>query len=181
MIDETFIDDLRKHLKESKDYVELVDKLVIPHIGSLDSLITEISRETKKPDYSLDIEVLQEYYLKISSELYLAIDKLKQFEIYSSLAKATEIEVYNKTYLSESISVTENGKKPAVEELKIRASSKSKKEALINTVYSSAYKAIKSKIDAGTMVADTLKNIIKAKTSLEFSISQTNTNTNRGV
>lgn len=169
----SFIETINNHKKDAQDYIEVVNKLTLGQTQTLDNLVDEIVTTIRKPDYEIEIEKLQEYYLKISSELYLMVDKLKQFEIYSSLAKSNESETYNFAYLEETKA---EGKKPAVEELKIRAGVKTQKASLVNTVYASAYKIIKSKIDAGNNIADTLKNIIKVRTSLEFTTNQSNNN-----
>lgn len=174
-MEETFIQSIRNHKVEAEDYIGIVNQLTKEQTDNLDNLIQEITSLTRKKDYEIEIGVLQEYYLKLSSELYIMVDKLKQFEIYSSLAKANESEEYNNAYLKESTVDTGN-KKPAVAELQIRASNSSKKASLVNTVYASAFKTVKSKVEAGNMVADTLKNIIKARTSLEFTTNQSNNN-----
>lgn len=161
------------HIMDSQDYIELVNKLTSEQTKPLDDLIQQIIALTKQPDYILDMNELQDKYLMLSSELYIMLDKLKQFEIYASLAKSNETESYNNAYLEES-TTNDGTKKPAVAELQIRASNKTKKQTLVNVVYSSAFKSIKSKIEAGNNVADTLKNIIKAKTSLEYTTNQAN-------
>ena len=163
--------DIQKHVDDAKDYLELVDKLVNPQTKTLDDLVANIISEINKPDYSIDIEDIQSFYLRLSSELYLMIDKLKQFEIYQSLAKKSESESYNNAYLEEA---TTDGKKPTVAELQIKAEAKSKKESLVNTVYASAYKTIKSKVDAGNNLADALKNILKVRANIELTASQMN-------
>ena len=162
--------DVINHLEEAKDYIELVDKLVQPQTTYLDTLISDVKDIIKQPDYTIDIDVLQTYYLKLSTELYNMVDKSKQFEIYSSLAKVNETESYNNAYLVEMTST--EGKKPTVKELEIRAETKAKKEKLVNAVYASAFKTIKSKIDAGNMIADTLKNIIKVRINVDFTTNQ---------
>lgn len=168
---------VESHITDSRDYIEIVDKLTSEQTKTLDDLIQKIVTLTKQPDYILDINELQDYYLRLSSELYIMLDKLKQFEIYASLAKSNETESYNNAYLEES--TTQDGtKKPAVAELQIRASNKTKRQSLVNVVYASAFKSIKSKIESGNNVADTLKNIIKAKTTLEYTTNQSN---NRGA
>lgn len=158
------------HVEDAKDYIELVNKLIDPQTQQLDILIRDITALIKQPDYMIDVDTLQLYYLKLSTELYSMVDKSKQFEIYSSLAKVNETESYNNAYLTESLIV--DGKKPTVKELEIKAENKAKREALVNTVYSSAFKTIKSKIEAGSMIADTLKNIIKAKINIDFTANQ---------
>ena len=159
------------HVDDAKDYLELVDKLVQPQTKDLDELVSQIILDINKPDYLLDTDSIQTYYLRLSSELYLMVDRLKQFEIYSSLAKKSETESYNNAYLQESVTAE---KKPTVAELQIKAEAKSKKESLVNTVYSSAFRTMKSKVDAGSNLADTLKNILKLRTNIEFATSQLN-------
>lgn len=161
------------HRSESIDYIELVNQIVDPEVKDLDLLVNSISELLKKPDFDLIIGDLQYYYLKLSTELYFMVDKLKQFEIYTALAKSNQTESYNEAYLSESVA---SDKKPAVAELQIRAENASKKQSLINTVYNSAFKAVKSKIDAGNNLADTLKNIIKVKTNIDFTNQQSENN-----
>ena len=164
-------DEILENVEESKDYIDLVDKLVKPHIESLDTLMLEIDKEITKPDYEMNINTIQSYYGKLSSRLYFMVDKLKYFEIYSSNAKANEQEAFNNAYLDE---ITSSDKKPAVAELNIKSESKSKKQSLANIVYASALKTVKAKIDAGITMVDTLKNILRAKTNLEYSSSFTN-------
>lgn len=158
-------ENVMNHIEDAKDYLELVDKLVTPQTVSLDKLVAVVLDEINQPDYMIDIDNIQAYYLKLSSELYLMVDKLKQFEIYSSLAKRSESESYNNAYLQESVSAD---KKPTVAELQIKAEAKSKKEALVNTVYASAFKTMKSKVDAANNLADSLKNILKLRANIEF-------------
>lgn len=161
--------DIIDHFNNSEDYIQIVDRLTEKHTSVLDNIIKDITKLLKQPDYTIDNQELEGFYLKLSLELYNVVDKLKEFEIYSSLAKANESETYNNAYLSESIS---SDKKPAVAELQIRAELKSKKESLVNTVYASAFKNIKSKIEAGNSVLDTIKNVIKNRLSLEFNSNQ---------
>lgn len=176
---EDFSKDILEHKDECNDYIELVNKLTSSQTIKLDTLIQEIVDLMQQPDYMLDIDKIQSYYLKISSELYIMVDKLKQYEIYSSMAKSTETESYNRAYLEASIP-SDGAKKLTVAELQIKAGEASKKESLINTVYASALKSVKAKIDSGNMVADTLKNILKTRVNIEFTASQTN-NLSRGV
>lgn len=161
--------DIIDHFNNSEDYIQIVDRLTEKHTSVLDNIIRDITKLLKQPDYTIDNQELESFYLKLSLELYNVVDKLKEFEIYSSLAKANESETYNNAYLSESIS---SDKKPAVAELQIRAELKTKKESLVNTVYASAFKNIKSKIEAGNSVLDTIKNVIKNRLSLEFNSNQ---------
>lgn len=171
-------EDVLKHQEEAKDYIDLVNKLTNEQTTHLDNLILNISNLLKNPEDQIEISILQPYYLKLSTELYMMVDKLKQFEIYSSLAKSNKTEAYNSNYIAESVAYE---KKPAATELQIRAEIKSKKESLIDTIYSSAFKTIKSKIDAGNSIADTLKNIIRTKYNIEYSSNQLdNMNTIRG-
>lgn len=158
-------ENVMNHIEDAKDYLELVDKLVTPQTASLDKLVAVVLDEINQPEYMIDIDNIQAYYLKLSSELYLMVDKLKQFEIYSSLAKRSESESYNNAYLQESVTAD---KKPTVAELQIKAEAKSKKEALVNTVYASAFKTMKSKVDAASNLADSLKNILKLRANIEF-------------
>lgn len=173
------IEDIENHLNESKDYIELVDKLTKEHTQRIDSLIDEATELTKNPDYSIDMSSLQICYINLATELYRMIDKLKQFDIYSSLAEIKEVESFNNAYLTET--TIDTGKKPTVKELEIKAENKSKKESLINIVYKSAFKAIRDKINAGNLVVDTLKNIIRLKLNTDFSTNQTNNNKVEGV
>lgn len=171
-------EDILKHKEEAKDYISLVNKLTNEQTVNLDKLISDIANLLKTPEEQLEISVLQPYYLKLSIELYMMVDKLKQFEIYSSLAKSNETEAYNSNYIAESIAYD---KKPSATELQIRAEIKAKKESLINTIYLSAFRTIKNKIDAGNSIADTLKNIMKTKCNVEYSSNQLdNINTTRG-
>lgn len=158
-------ENVMNHIEDAKDYLELVDKLVTPQTASLDKLVAVVLDEINQPDYMIDIDNIQAYYLKLSSELYLMVDKLKQFEIYSSLAKRSESESYNNAYLQELVTAD---KKPTVAELQIKAEAKSKKEALVNTVYASAFKTMKSKVDTASNLADSLKNILKLRANIEF-------------
>lgn len=170
--------EILNHIEESKDYLSLVDKLTKPITTPLDNLIGEISELLKSPDYLIPTDKLQPFYIKIATELYILVDKLKQFEIYSSLSKSKETEKYNEQYLLEAVAYE---KKPSATELQIRAELKAKKESLVNTIYNSAFKNIKSKIDAGNMIADTIKNILRSRVNLEFSSGQLdNMNTIRG-
>ena len=153
------------HIDNSKDYLELVDKITFEHTQNLNNLIQEINMLIQSDRDLIDLNLLQVEYLKLSVELFNMVDKLKKFEIYSSLAKANEAESYNNSYLAESVAYE---KKPSATELQVRAEAKSKKESLINTIYKSAFQLIKSKIDAGNAVADTLKNILKVKSNLEY-------------
>ncbi len=170
-------EDIIKYFDEAKDYIELVDKLTLQHTQTLDNIIKEISKLMEQPDYLLDIDNIQNYYLKLSTELYILVDKLKKYEIYSSLAKSKETEAYNNAYLKAS-TPTDGAKKPTVNDLQIQAIENSKKESLISVIYSSALKSIKSKIDAGNNVADTLKNILKTKVSIDFTSNQLNNRSN---
>ncbi len=170
---EIVVNDVKKHFDDASDYINLVDKLVTPQTQNLDNLINNIKSLVQQPNCLIANDVLEYNYLNLSTELYLMIDKLKEFEIYSAFAKANEGEAYNNAYLTES---TSSDKKPAVAELQIRAEIKSKKESVVNAIYNSAFKTIKNKIDAGNLVADTLKNIIKNRNSIDFTANQTNNN-----
>lgn len=170
--------DILNHKENAKDYIDLVNKLTTEQTSHLDNLVMEISNILKSPEDQVEVSILQPYYLKLSTELYMMVDKLKQFEIYSSLAKSNKTEAYNSNYIAESLAYE---KKPAATELQIRAEMKAKKEGLIDVIYASAFKTIKNKIDAGNSIADTLKNIIKTKYNIEYSSNQLdNMNTIRG-
>lgn len=166
-----FEQDMINHMEESIDYVELVNKLTYNQLKDLNELVGEITTWLKQPEYNLSIDMLEIYYLKLTTELYIIADTLKDFEIYSSLAKSKSSEMYNHAYLSESMLIKD--KKPTIVELQLKAESKSKKESTINILYSSAFKDIKNKIEAGNNIADALKNIIKSKNTLDFISNQT--------
>lgn len=166
--------EVKKQFDEAEDYIQIVDKLTLNYTQPLDTLIREIRNLLQKHDYEISSDELECFYLKISTELYFLLEHLKEFEIYSSLSKANGAEAYNEAYLCEAVNAD---KKPSVAELQIRAELKSKKESLVNTVYTSAFKNIKTKIETGNLIADTLKNIIKSRTSMEF-LNQSNKGVN---
>ena len=141
---EDILNETEQLLKDSSDYVDLVTKLTKEHTYRIDELIEEATKLANQPDYSIDMVLLQICYVKLSTELYKMVDKAKQFDIYSSLAEAKATEAFNDAYLTESVS--DNGKRPTIKELEIKANNKSKKEYLVNMVYKSAFKSIKDKI-----------------------------------
>ena len=163
--------EVNNHLTESKDYIELVNKLTLEHTNKLDNLIKEATNIINQPSYSVEVSTLQSYYMAITFELYVLIDKLKNFDIYSSLSKAKESESYNNAYLEEILQPSE--KKQTVAELQIKAEIKSKKESLVNIVYTSAFKNMNKKIDAGNVIVDTLKNILRTKNNIDYTSNQT--------
>lgn len=173
-MEQEYKDAVKNHATECVDYIELVNKLTTPQLTELKGVITKAKNLLKQQGTEVaevDIAPLQKVYLELSLVLFDMIDKLKYYEVYSSEAKARETEAYNNAYLLESVP-GESGKKPSVAELEVRSLLKSKKDSVVSLVYSSALKNIKDEIGAAETVLDTLKNIIKVRTSLEFSSNQ---------
>lgn len=165
-------DEVKKEVSQinidSKDYINLINELVKPHTAYLDSLIDEAIDLTKTQDYLIDMLKLQSLYIKLSGEIYHMLDKLKDFEANSSIAKGKEIEIYNNAYLEESLN---RDKKPTINELQIKAQLKSEKISVASLIYNSAFKNIKAKIEKGDTFVDTLKNILKNKISMDYKIN----------
>ena len=88
--------EIDKHKEDSKEYIDIVNKLVVESTSYLDELTLEISNTLKDPNFILNVDVLQPYYIKLSTELYMMIDKLKSVDFtYLDTSK-----VYSSTYFN---------------------------------------------------------------------------------
>ena len=107
--------------------------------------------------------------------LYFVGQKLEIVGIRDDLSSLMAKEVYNNSYINNSLN-TDNNKKATVAELNVKAEEASRYQTVLNKIYSRTYKQLKCKIDAAyEMLASLRKVLSKRMLELQLNMSRNTT------
>ena len=173
-MDKGNIDEVIDSNKENMNYfIEISDSLIKSYTNDLDNLMLKINEEVIQNEAS-DSQ-LEEFSMELSNMLYFMGSKLEQVGIKDDLAKLATKEVFNNSYLNNS--VNPGAKKLTVAELTANAENDSKYESVLNSIYTRTYKMFKFKIDAAYEMLSTIKKILsKRMQDNQLAFQRTNNN-----
>ena len=157
------IEDKIENTKTNVSYIEdMINHVLEDYTFHLDTIMRNIYKDIIEPDITAPLNTLEKYFFELSNELYYAGDRLEQLGIYDVVSKNACKEVYNANYLKLT-SVEESKKKPTVAELTALSEKASQYEEVVNSIYNKAYKMFKNKIDAATVMLNTISKIISKR------------------
>lgn len=158
-VDKNKMDDIVSKTEDNSSYfTDISDNIVKSYTGDLDLLMKDMYQDTVANEAS-DV-VLEKYVLELNNMLYFLGDKLESVGIKDDLSKMAAKEVYNAAYLSNQVKDTDKRNKTTVAELTALAEDASRYDAVMNSIYSRAYKQIKYKVDSGYEMLNSLRKII---------------------
>ena len=126
----------------------------------LDIIMEKLQKIILSPE-NITTNDLEKYYLELVNLLYFLGERYEELSVYDDMSKSAQKEVYNKTYLANSIEVDK--KKPTVAENQAVAEQKSQYETVVNSIYNHAAKVVKYKIDAAYEMVSALKKIVSRR------------------
>lgn len=161
-LDNIDIEEVSKLLAETNDNVETFEsvsnRVVEQYTQSLDEVMRNLYKDVIMVDNAPN-DVIEKYFLELTSTLYFCGEKLEHLGIYDDMSKNAMKEVYNKAYLDNQKKTTEGKNKTTVAENQAVAEGASQYHTAVNSIYSRSYKIFKYKIDAGYEMVKTLSKI----------------------
>ena len=158
----TNIDDYMVDIKYKVNILDdMFNKIVYEYSHNLDSLMTDIHKDILDVN-EVPINTIENYFVKLSSEVYFMCATVEKLGLFDSLSKAKAQETYNMKYL-EYQHVNDGvvgGKKPTVAEITARAEQDSLYDSTLSDVYTRAYRTIKNKISAAETMISTLSKVL---------------------
>ena len=140
----------------SEGAIDIVNQIVSLHCADLDKLINQIQSVLLSNEDDLTDEELDKILLSLPVMLYSLSDKQEFLGIKEDVSNMVTKEYYNKAYLEY------EGK---VGEKTIYAEDNSKEQLLISSLIGRAYKIIKSRIEAGYELLNSVKKIVNRRIS----------------
>ena len=125
-------------------FLDISDEIVTKYSEDLDNLLNDIKKHTINNECSDD--QIERYILELSNMLYFVGQKLEIVGIRDDLSSLMAKEVYNNSYINNSLN-TDNNKKATVAELNVKAEEASRYQTVLNKIYSRTYKQLKCKIE----------------------------------
>lgn len=149
-------------LDKDVNYAEMIAvDTVSTKTTQLDNLMKEIYSEIVCQEEPATSSI-ERYFLALSNCLYFLGENLEKIGIYDDISKAKAKEKYNNAYL-EFVNPVDAKKKVTVAEAQTSAENSSTTEALINTIYSRAYKIFKYKIESAQTMLSTLSKMLSKR------------------
>lgn len=167
----TFLNDIDMNvvqtlLEDTKNNVDTFESVSMSTVNfysdSLDAVMQNLYKDVIINPNAPD-EMLEKYFLELTSTLYFCGEKLEHLGVYDDMSKSAMKEVYNKAYLDNQQKTVEGKNKTTVAENQAVAEAASVYESAVNSIYSRAYKIFKYKIDAGYEMVKTLSKIISRR------------------
>lgn len=151
-------------------FLDISDEIVTKYSKDLDELLNNIKQHTINNECSDD--QIERYILELSNMLYFVGQKLEIVGIRDDLSSLMAKEVYNNSYINNSLT-TDKNKKATVAELNVKAEEASRYQTVLNKIYSRTYKQLKCKIDAAyEMLASLRKVLSKRMLELQLNMSR---------
>ena len=156
--------------------VEILDGIVYDVVNryteELDKIMLNIKTDILE-DTNPAINIIEKYFLELSSCLYFMCEKVEKLGLLDSMSKSNAQESYNTKYLEYQHS-NNSPKKPTVAELTAISESKSLYDRTVNDMYNKAYKIVKNKISSAETMISTLSKILSHRIQ-ESNLTQTQT------
>lgn len=134
---------------------EIVSKLVSSYCSQLDEYIRMIDSALKDETKPLTDYELDDICINLPTLLYFTAQGQETLGIREDVAKAVRMEVFNKSF-EESVGTIAD--KTAMADLY------SQNETIIHIAYSRAYKQIKSRLEIGNELLQSIKKVINRRT-----------------
>ena len=158
-MEKVIIDDIVNKVNEDTKILEtIIDDVVARYTKDLDTIMHGIKTDVLE-DSNPSINVIEKYFLELSSCLYFMCEKVEKLGLLDSISKSNAQEVYNNKYLEYQHSDS-NTKKPTVAELTALSESGSLYDRTVNDMYNKAYKIVKNKINSAETMVSTLSKIL---------------------
>lgn len=144
----------------------IVDNVVNSYTSSLDQIMCNVHDNIVDVD-DPSTELLEKYFLELSNCLYFISSRTEKLSLYEGIAKAATQEVYNNNYLThQRINEGMAGvKKPTVAESTAVAENESVYNSIVDSLYSTAYKIVKSKVATANTMVSTLSKMLSRRMS----------------
>ncbi len=134
---------------------EIVNKLVANYCEQLDNYINMIDKALKDENKPLTDYELDDICISLPTLLYFTAQGQETLGIREDVAKAIKMEVFNITYDKSDGTIAD---KTAIAEMQ------SQNEAIIYIAYNRAYKQIKSRLEIGNELLQSIKKVINRRT-----------------
>lgn len=145
------------------DFHSITDKVISENSSDLDSLMEDL-KEAVTQQEAVSTDTLERYYAELTNLLYFMAARIERLGVYKDISNAAAKEAYNKAYLQYCAEKDEKGKSiRTVNENTALAETATQYESVTNTIYASAYSAIKMKVDSAQEMVSTLKNILRKR------------------
>lgn len=161
------IDKLQEYLDSIQlsvnDFHSITDSVISENSSDLDSLMEDLKLAVTQQE-AVSTDTLERYYAELTNLLYFMASRIERLGVYKDISNAAAKEAYNKAYLQYCAEKDEKGKSVrTVNENTALAETASQYESVTNTIYASAYTAIKMKVDSAQEMVSTLKNILRKR------------------
>lgn len=144
--------EIKRYIEQNSELIiNMVDEIVGEYVGELDDFIEKVKNILERvrqgqQDYTNDFLEMQ--MIKLPVIMYYSINGLEDLGAESDIAKAHKQQKYNEVYVRVTGTIPEREAESNMQVLN---------EAMMEAVYSRAYKKLKSKVD----MADKLLSAIK--------------------
>lgn len=156
------INNVEEYIKDISGKVSTLDvffnNVIDEYSSNLDNLMKGIKQDILDVG-NVPINVLENYFIKLSTEVYFMSSTVEKLGLFDSLSKAKAQETYDTKYL-EYQQEKVDGKKPTVAEISAKANLESMYDETLAGIYAKAYKTIKNKISAAETMISTLSKIL---------------------
>ena len=164
-MDNDIINDKIKDITDSVSYIDtILENVVSKYTSDLDILMENINKDIIMDDCPA-INIIEKYFMELTSAIYYMSEKVEKVGIYDSISKSKAMETYNMKYLEHQHSNDDDpkGKKPTVAESTAVSENGSFYDKTINDMYNKAYRVIKTKVDASNMMVNTLSKVLSRR------------------
>lgn len=170
---ETKMDEIKNNVDQFNSIVKNTANKYTEH---LDRMMQKLYKMFMSKQNDTPTQEIENCLPELTSLLYFMADKVEQLNIYSDMAKKSLSEAYNNVYLDSSRQKDERGKAVnTVAENTAIAENATIEDAVMASVYASAYRIVKSKIDAGYAMVDTLKKVLSSRMQEQQTVGKNRT------
>lgn len=137
-------------------FSEIGDPIIAFYTNDLDGLMTVIDGLMKNKTEELNINELQYYFMKLTSELYFVTTNVEKIGLLMDMSNLTYKDAFNTSLLNNSSADA----KLTVAKLNAIADKESLAENVLNFIYSRTYKILKAKLDSANEMIRTMSKLI---------------------
>lgn len=143
---------------QGKESDKLIEDLINSNqsVIQLDNTVKKIQTKLLEFDGDLPIDELIGYISELCPIVYFVLANLEKLGSRADIIEQMKIDKYNKAIMSSPGTATDK---------KAMAESSINEEALVSSIYSRAYKAVKTRTDTAQTTIDALKKALSAKMS----------------
>lgn len=137
-------------------FSEIGEPIINFYAESLDKYMSVIEDLMKSKTDELNINELQYYFMKLTSELYFVTTNVEKIGLLMDMSNLTYKDAFNTSLLNNSSADA----KLTVAKLNAIADKESLAENVLNFIYSRTYKILKAKLDSANEMIRTMSKII---------------------